>query len=303
MACGIYKITSPTNKVYIGSSVNIDKRWRSYKRLSCKNQVKLYNSLKKYGHEAHTFEILEECNFDELYRRERYYGEKFNSIGDNGLNLVLPSDGEVKAKYSDETRIKLSQLLKGERNPMYGKTKELNSFYGKTHTEESKQKLSKSIKKYYESNKNWNYGNKYSEERKAQMSLTAKSLNIKLSEEHKKTLLAHSKSDKNKQRLLDMANNQSEKTRGKISQTLKGRKRPLEVIEKIRLGNKGKKMSVESKHKMSENSKMSKVIINVSNGVFYYNIKEAANSLNINYSTLRCKLSGANINNTPFVYA
>jgi group I intron endonuclease len=303
MACGIYKITSPTNKVYIGSSVNIDKRWRSYKRLSCKTQVKLYNSLKKYGHEAHTFEILEECNFDELYRRERYYGEKFNSIGDNGLNLVLPSDGEVKAKYSDETRIKLSQLLKGERNPMYGKTKELNSFYGKTHTEESKQKLSKSIKKYYESNKNWNYGNKYSEERKAKMSLITKSLNIKLSEEHRSKFLAYSRSEENKKRLLDMAKNQSEETRKKISETLKGRNRPAEVREKIRLGNIGKKMSAESIRKMSENCKMSRIVINVNNGIFYDNIKEAASSLNINYSTLRCKVSGVNKNDTPFVYA
>jgi group I intron endonuclease len=303
MACGVYKITSPIGKVYIGSSKDIEKRWRAYRRFSCKSQTKIYNSLKKYGHEAHAFEILEECSFEELYKKERYYGEKFNSIGENGLNLVLPSHDDVKAKYSEETRKKQSELMKGSKNPMCGKFKELNPFYGKTHTEESRKKLSNSVKEYYKHNKNWNYGNKYSEERKAKMSLITKSLNMKLSEEHRSKFLAYSRSEENKTRLLDMAKNQSKETRKKISEKLKGRSRPPEVIEKIRLGNIGKKMSAESIRKISENSKMSRVVINVNNGIFYNNIKEAASSLNINYSTLRCKVSGVNKNDTPFVYA
>lgn len=35
---GIYKITSPSNKVYIGQSRNIDKRLLKYKRLICERQ-------------------------------------------------------------------------------------------------------------------------------------------------------------------------------------------------------------------------------------------------------------------------
>jgi hypothetical protein len=42
---GIYKITSPTNKVYIGQSIKINERKRKYKKLDCKNQPKIYNSL------------------------------------------------------------------------------------------------------------------------------------------------------------------------------------------------------------------------------------------------------------------
>lgn len=52
MIIGIYKITSPTGKIYIGQSVNIEKRWNSYyKNLSCKEQRIIYNSLKKHGFE------------------------------------------------------------------------------------------------------------------------------------------------------------------------------------------------------------------------------------------------------------
>ena len=46
---GIYKITSPTKKVYIGQSVDIEKRFYTYKKMLCKQQVKLYNSFQKYG--------------------------------------------------------------------------------------------------------------------------------------------------------------------------------------------------------------------------------------------------------------
>ena len=60
---GIYKITSPSNKVYIGQSVNIQKRFRDYKSLkrSIKQQPRLYNSFVKYGVNNHLFEILSEC--------------------------------------------------------------------------------------------------------------------------------------------------------------------------------------------------------------------------------------------------
>ena len=55
---GIYKITNPSGKIYIGQSVNIDNRISSYKNLKCKNQTKLYRSLLKYTFENHIFEIL-----------------------------------------------------------------------------------------------------------------------------------------------------------------------------------------------------------------------------------------------------
>lgn len=32
---GIYKITSPSNKIYIGQSTNITRRWDEYRKLQC----------------------------------------------------------------------------------------------------------------------------------------------------------------------------------------------------------------------------------------------------------------------------
>ena len=53
--CGIYKITSPSGKIYIGCSNNIYKRWSRYRHPeSIKKQTYIYNSLIKYGVENHT---------------------------------------------------------------------------------------------------------------------------------------------------------------------------------------------------------------------------------------------------------
>ena len=131
--CGIYKYTSPSGKIYIGSSKNINKRITYYKSESCKNQTKLYNSFKKYGYENHIFEIIEECKFEDLYLKERYYGELFNVLDDNGLNLILPKIGENKIGISEETRLKMSESKKGDKN----------IFYGKKHSEETKEKMRK----------------------------------------------------------------------------------------------------------------------------------------------------------------
>ena len=79
---GVYKITSPSNKIYIGSSKNIYKRWDSYKKLRCKSQIKLYNSLLKYSPENHEFKILIECDFDDLYVYENLYSNYYNSLSD-----------------------------------------------------------------------------------------------------------------------------------------------------------------------------------------------------------------------------
>ena len=61
---GIYKITNPKGRVYIGQSINIFKRFSYYKMLQCKGQKKVYSSLVKYGYENHKFEIVTEGDFN-----------------------------------------------------------------------------------------------------------------------------------------------------------------------------------------------------------------------------------------------
>lgn len=138
--CGIYKITSPSGKVYIGQSVDIKRRFTSYKTLNkSKRQVKLYNSFVKYGIDNHIFEIIEECVLDLLNERERYWQEYYDVLkSSKGLNLCLTSTKDKKHLLSDETKKKISDSNKGEKC----------FWYGKTFTEETKSKMRESRKGY-----------------------------------------------------------------------------------------------------------------------------------------------------------
>jgi len=112
---GIYKITSPSNKIYIGQSVNIKKRFQKYKGLYCKEQPRLYNSFIKYDIKNHKFEIIEECLIEELNIKERYWQDYYNVLSnDKGLNCRLTETFEKKNKYSEETLHKMSQIKLGK---------------------------------------------------------------------------------------------------------------------------------------------------------------------------------------------
>jgi group I intron endonuclease len=112
---GIYKITNPKNKVYIGQSVNIIFRWKNHQNIKkSKDQPKLHNSILKYGIENHKFEIIQECLFDELNELERYYQELYNCI-ERGLNCKLTETSTKKAVFSNETKMKISKSLTGKK--------------------------------------------------------------------------------------------------------------------------------------------------------------------------------------------
>jgi group I intron endonuclease len=105
---GIYKITSPSNKIYIGQSTDIEKRFSQYLKLNCKFQKRLFNSFTKYGVENHKFEILTLCYEEQLSIFERDFQEAYDVIGKNGLNCILTNTSSLKKILSEETRIKMS---------------------------------------------------------------------------------------------------------------------------------------------------------------------------------------------------
>jgi len=75
---GIYKITNPNGKVYIGQAINIDKRIQKYKWISAiQKQPKIKRSIDKHGWENHTVDILEECSVEQLDNREAFHKQQF----------------------------------------------------------------------------------------------------------------------------------------------------------------------------------------------------------------------------------
>lgn len=144
---GIYKITSPTKKIYIGQSLDVLHRFKTYKMYRCKSQPALYNSLIKHGHEKHTFEIIMQCSKEELNQFEIYYIELFQTFNSRyGLNL---QSGGYNGSPSDKTKQKLREVNLGKKYSVETNKKKA-SFTGKKHSDETiaKMKLVKRTDEY-----------------------------------------------------------------------------------------------------------------------------------------------------------
>lgn len=106
---GIYKITNPKGRIYIGQSINIERRIKEYSNPNKgKGQVRLYYSLTKYGLSEHLFEVVEECTIDQLNVRERHWQDFYNVLTRKGLNCMLQGTDMVKTVRSQEMKDKQS---------------------------------------------------------------------------------------------------------------------------------------------------------------------------------------------------
>jgi group I intron endonuclease len=151
---GIYKITNPKGRIYIGQSIDIQKRFRTYISLNSKTkrQIKLYRSLLKYGQHEHSFEIIEECNIELLNERERYW-QDFHKVLENGLNCVLTKTNVLRMVVSDEKREKARQQMLGKKPSAINieKTRKRmigNSYnLGRLRSDDEKKKISNTMKK------------------------------------------------------------------------------------------------------------------------------------------------------------
>lgn len=139
---GVYKITNPAGKIYVGSSKEVEVRFKRYKKLQCKAQPKLYNSLKKYGPENHIFEIITECKELELFKLENYYGLQNNCLDRNvGLNLLLPGIDDIKIIISKENRETRSKSRLGKKATEEAKINMSLSQLGRKHSTNTKEKM------------------------------------------------------------------------------------------------------------------------------------------------------------------
>lgn len=251
---GIYKITNPNGKVYIGQSINIEKRFKQYKNLqNVSEQKALYNSFLKYGVENHLFEVIEECSIELLNERERFYQEFYNVIN-KGLNCFLTNTNEKKRVFSKETKEKMKESAK---NKLFSDKHRKNigiavskrdfmmSFKGHKHSEDTKKFLSESQKGIL----NHNFGKKASISTRKKMSLK-------------------SKGEKN---------------------GMFGKKHSNETILKIQ------------QNRTKPKNRKGVIVLDLSNGIFYYSIKEASKISGINYITLFAKLNNKIKNNTNFI--
>ena len=212
--CGIYKISNENGGVYIGQSTDIYWRWKFYESLDCESQRRLYNSLKKYGFENHTFEIIEECPREMLNEREIYWIQFHNSFNtENGMNLQF---GGYNGSPSEETKKKIREAQKGKKKAPLSEE----------HKEKLRKPKSEEFKENLKGNKNV-MGYKWTEEQIKKQS-EAQKRRPPTTEETKKKISEAGKGNKNAS-----GYKQTKESNRKRSEKLKGYKQSPEHIAKV----------------------------------------------------------------------
>ena len=162
----VYKHTCPNGKTYIGiTSLELSRRWQN--GLGYKRQPYFYNAILKYGWDNIKHEVLfTDLSKEEAEEKEIELIAKYKSNNKKyGYNIA--NGGNVIGTMSEETKAKISKALKGI-------SKEVSPFKGKHHTTATKIKLS-DLKK---GNKNPMYGKRILEDTKLKMSKSHKNCTL-----------------------------------------------------------------------------------------------------------------------------
>lgn len=146
MTCGIYKITNNINgKIYIGQSIDIERRFKQHLKKSNRDNTQIINALKKYGKDNFSFEIIKHCKREDLDLFERFWIKIYDTTNRNiGYNTTIGGNGIT---FTDEIRKKISDGLKGKKRKFVNKSDEHKQNIKKSNTPD-KQKTS--IKFIYE---------------------------------------------------------------------------------------------------------------------------------------------------------
>lgn len=112
---GIYKITNKLNKkIYIGSSINIFKRWNQhlYKKRTLDITKKQYitRAIDKYGNENFIFEILAVCPIEYLVKLEQWFID--NLIPEYNIRKIADDNRGIKHTEEFRQKVKNSLLLR-----------------------------------------------------------------------------------------------------------------------------------------------------------------------------------------------
>jgi group I intron endonuclease len=157
---GIYKwVHIESGKFYIGSAVDLSKRFQNYYSLSHLKQVDNYiaRALLFHGYEAFSLSILEHIDISNLskeearkviLKREQHYFDNmlFLEPKPETYNILQTAGSLLGFSHSPESRSKMSEGRKGALNHQYGKKGTLNLKFGKLLDAKHKGKISEGKK-------------------------------------------------------------------------------------------------------------------------------------------------------------
>jgi group I intron endonuclease len=249
----VYQIKNKIdNKIYVGSTNNISKRWHTHrKKLSTNKHHSPYlqNAWNKYGEDCFIFEVLEtlQSKKEMLDCEQKWLNKTLCYDKENGYNTCKVAGSPLGHKHTEEAKRKISNRMKGENHPLYGKTL----------SNEHKARISSSnIGKIA-----WNRGLPASEKERLRLKqIRSEQIIRPCSDETKnkisEKLMGHivSESTREKLRIANVGKCISEETRKKISQTHKRKRAVAKLsIEQVLVI---REMLEKKEHSQSEIAKM-----------------------------------------------
>ena len=168
----IYMILNTiTGMMYIGQTkYTAEKRYKEHIHIALhkKNNLRLYNSMRKYGVENFEMTVLEtDVPENQLDEKEKYYISKFRTF-ENGYNNTKGGGGVRGYHHSAETRKKMGRAISASMwkiNTPERTEKIKAAQKGRKFTEEHKQHIKESIKDRHGTNNSF-YGKHHTEETK-----------------------------------------------------------------------------------------------------------------------------------------
>lgn len=111
---GLYRIRNTIDgKVYVGSAVNLKKRWFHHRKLLRKgthHSAHLQRAWIKYGEACFVFEVLELCNRECLLDLEQ--GLLDQVYGMNGYNMTPTAYSQLGRRHSEETKARIAAAMR-----------------------------------------------------------------------------------------------------------------------------------------------------------------------------------------------
>lgn len=108
---GIYKITNKlNNKVYVGQSNNIERRFAEHKHKRNGVNFPIGLAIRKYGKENFAFEILEECSLEDLNKKEAYWIKKLNAYTE-GYNCNIGGDFGQTGSQNGNSKLSEEEVI------------------------------------------------------------------------------------------------------------------------------------------------------------------------------------------------
>lgn len=158
----IYRHIAPNGKSYVGVTrqSNLNRRWMSgHGYASC---PLFNNAIQKYGWDSFKHEILEDqVPIENINEKEKYWIHFYQSNNrDFGYNIE--DGGHSYRSFSEETRKKISEAIKGKSKSELCKQKLRELNLGKHLSDETKKKVAEShYKPVYQLDKNGNIINEF----------------------------------------------------------------------------------------------------------------------------------------------